>query len=101
TYKLSEDDAKTCWSIFKGNLEDFALLQEYSGKPAIVSSETALGKLPKPDTYSLPSEPEQRPEIHSIPADPVTVYPQPVSEQPKQSRGSLQPQFTFNIQIHL
>ncbi len=49
-HKLPQDDAEACWAVFKENLSDQNLIQEFSGKRIIVSRDAALeilGKSPE------------------------------------------------------
>jgi len=46
-HKLSQEDAEACWGVFKDNLTEQNLIQEYSGKRVIISRDAALEILGK------------------------------------------------------
>lgn len=98
THSLSEVDAKAFLVIFKDNASHYGLIQEYSGRPLLVTREMALesiGEVSPPNGHT-----------GSVDTSDVS-YQQPnpnlqqISNGIPLPSGRMEPQFHFNIQIHL
>lgn len=106
-HKLSERDAQIAWLVIKSNINDFGLVQEHSGRRIVVSREMAMEDLhttsakdgkqdslvSKPNDVGALVEPEQQ--VSVIKNEPVGKGPITLPQ------SNVQPQFHFNIQIHL
>jgi hypothetical protein len=107
-HSASEQDAEACWKVFKDNLNDFGLIKPLkSGSQAILSREMAIEeikiKYPNDSSIRDEAEPEKISEEKTIPLP----NPQPDSIVDKATlplqpmKFPSQPEFHFNIQIHL
>lgn len=99
SHNLSTKDAHTALDVFKQNMSNYGLLQQYSGRTVVISHEMALENIqgspkPKPDTEQpadIPPEDETSKEDDGQAPLATLNFP----------RGQANPQFHFNIQIHL
>ena len=106
-HKLSESDAQVAWSVVKSNIYDFGLVQEHAGRKVVVSRQMAIEDLqaassnvseptsdvPKSNSANPLVQPEQQ--VPAIKSEHVSKGPITLPQ------GNVQPQFHFNIQIHL
>lgn len=95
---LSESDAKAFLDVVKHNVSSFGLIQEYSGRQVLVSREMALETVQQSSVLNdhEGSGGEFAPSV-LLP----NVNPQLVKDEAPPASGGKEPQFHFNIQIHL
>ncbi|HVU12595.1 MAG TPA: hypothetical protein VHD90_15030, partial [Phototrophicaceae bacterium] len=99
--QLSEADAKSFYAVITDNINTYKLVQEFSGKKVIVSREVAFEAIP--GSISQEDEPtttEEAP-VDVETRDILSPLPQPIGNPIPANVGGLQPEFHFNIQIHL
>jgi hypothetical protein len=94
-YSLNDTDAQSCWTVLKQNLTDYELLEKTSGKNTV---------MPKAVAYSGLTDGQQDTLHDPGPSDSSFKGPQKSqdeSEKPRDDSSIIQPQFHFNIQVHL
>lgn len=99
-HELQEVDAKVCWQVIKENLIDFDLSQELSDRIILISPEMALEKILEslPEEYTetlLKESPDVKTPL------PQAAIKSSLSSSSDLKAGKFDPQFHFNIQIHL
>lgn len=103
THRLIEADAKAAFSVFKENILDYGLTQDISGKKVVISKEMALeNRLSTPPArarnVSSPNDTRSR-EGKDNEAESEQTNPKHTPKANIVNRTN--PQFHFNIQIHL
>ena len=101
--QLSDKDAKSFYAVIMDNVNTYKLVQEFAGKKVIVSREVAFDAIP--GSIDQEDEPIDIEEAEAETRDVPSSLPQPPASpaiSPAMSNiGGLQPEFHFNIQIHL
>jgi len=98
THKLIDSDAKTALEVFKENINDHRLMQEFSGRKVIISREMALEALSKSTPSPTANDSSA---VSGPPSEQPPFTPHSVNNGVISHRNNGIPQFHFNIQIHL
>ena len=99
SFRLSDTDAAACLAVIRENLNDWGLVQEYSGRRVVMLREMALEEAEKrrPSTPAQPARSEGHGTEEESRRD--------KGEQTRQRRGLARSnnaaQIHFNIQVHL
>jgi hypothetical protein len=104
SFQLSFPDGETLWSVIKDNLSDFGLIKELSGRRTIVSPEMALEAIdstPHIHRAKQHDQEEVKSPIQTIEATQSGIDNHNQKMRMPLSLGETNPQFHFNIQIHL